>query len=143
MVDRRLSSNSKQNLFDSVQQYLTEQPDSNVLDLTDQEIVDLTVIYDQLTRFNELKELNLSNNNFTRLPIDMSKLHKVENLNLQNIEFSDFSQCVKSLATMPALRSLYINLTEEEQVDLIMKNLPNLEYLNGLPVDRDDVEDQN
>ena len=143
MVDRRLSSNSKQNLFDSVQQYLTEQPDSNVLDLTDQEIVDLTVIYDQLTRFNELKELNLSNNNFTRVPTDMSKLHKVENLNLQNIEFSDFSQCVKSLATMPALRSLYINLTEEEQVDLIMKNLPNLEYLNGLPVDREDVEDQN
>ena len=141
MVDRRLSSNSKQNLFDSVQQYLTDQPDSNMLDLTDQEIVDLTVIYDQLTRFNELKELNLSNNNFTRIPTDMSKLHKVENLNLQNIEFSDFSQCVKSLATMPALRSLYINLMEEEQVDLIMKNLPNLEYLNGLPVDRDDVED--
>ena len=141
MVDRRLSSNSKQNLFDSVQQYLTDQPDSNMLDLTDQEIVDLTVIYDQLTRFNELKELNLSNNNFTRIPADMSKLHKVENLNLQNIEFSDFSQCVKSLATMPALRSLYINLMEEEQVDLIMKNLPNLEYLNGLPVDRDDVED--
>ena len=62
-----------------------------MLDLTDQEIVDLTVIYDQLTRFKELKELNLSNNNFTRVPNDMSKLHKVENMNLQNIEFTDFS----------------------------------------------------
>ena len=42
---------------------------------------------------------------------------------------------------MPTLKSLYINLQEEEQVDLIMRNLPDLEYLNGLPVDRDDDEE--
>ena len=73
----------------------------------------------------------------------MSKLHKVENLNLQNIEFTDFNQVVLGLATMPALKNLYINLQEEEQVDLIMRNLPNLEYLNGLPVDRDDGDEEN
>ena len=44
---------------------------------------------------------------------------------------------------MLALKSLYINLQEEEQVDLIMRNLPDLEYLNGLPVDRDDGEEEN
>ena len=44
---------------------------------------------------------------------------------------------------MPALKSLYINLQEEEQVDLIMRNLPNLEYLNGLPVDRDEEDEEN
>lgn len=44
---------------------------------------------------------------------------------------------------MPALRSLSINLQEEEQVDLIMRNLPDLEHLNGLPVDRDEGDEEN
>ena len=38
---------------------------------------------------------------------------------------------------MPSLRSIYINLQEEDQVDVIMRELPELEYLNGIPVDRD------
>jgi len=53
------------------------------------------------------------------------------------VGFDDFAKVVRSLATMPALRSLYINLEEEDQVDLLMRLLPELEYLNGLPVDRD------
>lgn len=44
---------------------------------------------------------------------------------------------MRSLATLPSLKSLYINLFEEEQVDLIMRYLPDLEFLNGLPVDRE------
>ena len=42
---------------------------------------------------------------------------------------------------MPLLRSVYLNLQEEEQVDMLMRQLPDLEYLNGLPVDRDALED--
>jgi hypothetical protein len=42
-----------------------------------------------------------------------------------------------SLATLPNLKSLYINLFEESQVDVIMRQLPELEFLNGLPVDRE------
>ena len=41
------------------------------------------------------------------------------------------------------MRSLYVNLHEEDQVDLIMKNLPELEFLNGLPVDRETISDEN
>jgi hypothetical protein len=71
----------------------------------------------------------------------MSALANVANLNMSNVDFDDFDQTVNSLATMKSLRSLYINLTEEDQVDLIMKKLPLLEYLNNLPVDRDGLED--
>jgi hypothetical protein len=39
---------------------------------------------------------------------------------------------------MPALASLYIGMTEEDQVDLIMRRLPQLRFLNGLPVERDE-----
>lgn len=42
---------------------------------------------------------------------------------------------------MPNLKSLYINLTEEEQVDFLMQTLPDLEFLNGIPVEREDQED--
>jgi len=44
---------------------------------------------------------------------------------------------------MPVLRSLYVNLQTEDQVDLIMRHLPNLEYLNGLPVDREALDEDN
>jgi hypothetical protein len=41
---------------------------------------------------------------------------------------------------MPRLTSLFINLHEEDQVDLVMRVLENLEFLNGLPVERDGEE---
>ena len=46
------------------------------------------------------------------------------------------------LATMPSLKSLYINLQVEEQVDLIMRLMPELLFLNSLPVDRDALDDE-
>ena len=60
---------------------------------------------------------------------------------MQNIVFDDFERSVQSIATLPCLRSLYIALQTEDQVDLIMRLLPNLEYLNGLPVDRDALDE--
>jgi len=42
---------------------------------------------------------------------------------------------------MPNLKSLFINLHEEEQVDLVMRSLEDLEFLNGLRVERDILED--
>ena len=58
-----------------------------------------------------------------------------------HVNFTDFIATVDSLATLPELKSLYINMTEEDQVDLIMKKLPVLEFLNGLPVDREGLEE--
>jgi hypothetical protein len=85
---------------------------------------------------------------FTQLPYDLSQWHSVININLSNIQLDDFEMAVGSLATMPELKSLYINLHEEAQVDLIMRELPYLEFLNGLPVDReildlDELENNN
>ena len=42
---------------------------------------------------------------------------------------------------MPNLKSLFINLHEEEQVDLVMRSLEDLEFLNGLRVERDILDD--
>ena len=38
---------------------------------------------------------------------------------------------------MNSLKVLYVNLHEEEQVDYLLRTLTNLEYLNGLAVERE------
>lgn len=49
---------------------------------------------------------------------------------------------IDSLTTLPNLRSLHINLGTEEQVDYIMKHLPQLELLNGLDVEHSLAEEE-
>jgi hypothetical protein len=41
------------------------------------------------------------------------------------------------MQTLPKLHSLLMNLHMEEQVDFIIRTLPQLEFLNGLRVERD------
>lgn len=41
---------------------------------------------------------------------------------------------------MPNLTSLHLNLYEESQVDFVIRNLPNLKFLNGEAIDRKDFE---
>jgi hypothetical protein len=71
------------------------------------------------------------------LPPNLSSWQSLFNLNLSDIQIEEFEQAVQALATLPNLKSLYVNLFDESQVDLIMRLLPELEFLNGLPVDRD------
>ena len=40
---------------------------------------------------------------------------------------------------MPVLTSLHINLHQEEEVDFLLRNLPTLQMLNGLVVERDAI----
>jgi len=92
-----------------------------------------------------LKELNLEDNAIDKFPKDLSKiLPELMNLNLNgnDIDESDFKKVIESLNSIPNLESLYINLHEEEQVDLVMRILTDLQYLNGLPVERDMLEDE-
>jgi hypothetical protein len=37
------------------------------------------------------------------------------------------------------LTSLFLNLVTEEEVDYVLKQLPGLQFLNGLTVDRDEL----
>ena len=41
--------------------------------------------------------------------------------------------------TMLVLHSLHINLHQEEEVDFLLRNLPTLQVLNGLVVERDAI----
>ena len=94
-----------------------------------------------LSQFIQLKKLNLSQNLLTELTNNMSCLTKLEELNLNGNMFSNTYKTIDTIVTIPKLRLLNINLNEEDQVDYIMKVLPDLEFLNGLAVDRDDEEE--
>ena len=47
-----------------------------------------------------------------------------------------------AIKTLSSLKSLYINLHQEEQVDFIMRKLEGLEFLNGLKVEREILEEE-
>jgi Leucine-rich repeat (LRR) protein len=99
-----------------------------------------------------LKELNLSNNLIAGIPAQFWEyVPKLESINLNNNQIPQdedlFSEVVGELSKVGGLsdepdvglKSLFINLTHEQQVDLILRKLPKLEFLNGLAVDRDEL----
>ena len=126
-----------QTIEEYIQKMCEEQPELTAVDLAEHEIEDIEPLVPIIGRFAHLTELNLSNNFFTHLPHDLSCWQVLENINLSNVHLEDFEQSVHSLSTLPCLKSLYVNLFEEAQVDLIMRILPELEFLNGLAVDRE------
>ena len=67
----------------------------------------------------------------------MSNLKNVEEFNFNGNPVEDLLNAVDSLKTLPSLHVLQINLHEEEQVDYLLRTLTDLEYLNGLAVERE------
>lgn len=104
--------------------------------------IDLAELLPLFSQFRELKSLDLSNNAMKNLPSNMSCLLKLDTLNINGNVFENTYNTIDRLTSLPRLSNLQINLNEEEQVDYIMKQLPTLEYLNGLFVERDDEEEE-
>ena len=68
----------------------------------------------------------------------MSPLGHISEFNINGNPIEDIEQAVDALQTMgPGLKVLWINLHEEEQVDYLLRTLGDLEYLNGLAVERE------
>lgn len=79
----------------------------------------------------------MAENNIRKLPIDLSVLQNIYELNLNGNPIDDIVESTDSLKSMPNLKSLHISLYEEDQVDYLLRNLMDLEYLNGLAVERE------
>lgn len=126
----------------SLKELLEVQKDTEYLDLSEQSIESIADdLMPYIAQFENLKELNLEDNNIARLPDDLSEMFRnITIINLNGNEFEDYEQAIRSLATIPNLKSLFINLHMEEQVDMVMRMLEDLEELNGLPVERDLID---
>jgi hypothetical protein len=64
----------------------------------------------------------------------------IEVIDLRDNQISDLLYTISEeiIPAFPCLKDLKLNLYDEDHVDYIMKNMPHLEFLNGLPVERDD-----
>ena len=120
-----LSASGPTDVIQWLHSVIEEQPEMTSLDLSDHEIDDqlLTQMVDVIAQLPNLEELNLADNLFTVLPTDLSSWEQVTKIQLSNVNFEDFETAVHALSTMPSLKSLFINLHEEPQVDLIMHML--------------------
>ena len=68
----------------------------------------------------------------------MSYLKNLNEINLNGNPIEDIKAASESIKTIgQGLKSLNINLYEEDQVDYLLRNIEWLEILNGLKVERD------
>ena len=64
----------------------------------------------------------------------------IENINIQDTNLASFQDGIRSLATMPNLKSLYITLTDPDEVEIVRMHLHDLEFLNGKKLEADEIE---
>ena len=101
------------------------------LNLCNKNITDENDIFKELiSSYPNIINLDISDNQITFLPEDLSPLSKLQFLDIQGNPFKDFNKLVDALTTLPSLINLNISLNEQEQVKLIFEKLPNLEILN-------------
>ena len=101
------------------------------INLSNKNITDEANIFKELiSSFPNIINLDLSDNQLTYLPEDLSPLNKLQFLDIQRNPFSDFNKLVDALTTLPNLIHLNINLKDQQEVELIFQKLPNLEVLN-------------
>jgi hypothetical protein len=87
--------------------------------------------------------LQLNNNSIYRLfegEIPDSPAVNVVSLDICENPLEDVNSIISEVQMMmPNLTSLRINLYDEDHVDFIIRSMVKLEYLNGLPVERDSM----
>ncbi len=61
---------------------LKEEPQIDHIDLSGRSIINFQAVYEILSQYQNLKELNLQDNQISELPYDLSDLKHLANLNL-------------------------------------------------------------
>ena len=81
--------------------------------------------------------------NISLLPTDLSQFKSLIFLDLSNNPISDYKQVGKSLSTLAKLKQLRIDLTTVENVEIILRQLPNLKMLNDKPIQSNILSSEN
>ena len=123
--------------MDYLEEILIRYPDETSIDLSNRylyilfrKIETLKPFIPLLTKFANLKELDISYNNLFSLPPNLTSLQSIESINIMNNDFNDLMNIVEVLETLPNLKSLEISLSRKEEVTFVLYNLPNLKFLN-------------
>ena len=95
------------------------------------QLQDIDSLLPLLQQLAKLKHLNLSGNDLKALPLNLGVLSSIETIELNDNPWEDLVGVVASLQTLPVLRNLSLNLSTNDEADLVLTSLPRLEYLNG------------
>ena len=108
------------------------------LDLSSRNISDNDQIFFKINNPENFLFVDLSKNNLTSLPNDLSTFQNLQNLDLSDNPFINYQNVGLSLSTIPNLEILKIDLSTQENAYFILSQLPNLKYLNDKPVKEDE-----
>ena len=75
----------------------------------------------------------MKNCNLTSLPKELLKLNKLTTLNICNNRFKNFNLLIQDLSKINNLVDLQLDLENQNQVLIILSNLPKLNMLNEKP----------
>ena len=99
------------------------------------QIAELVPFLPLLARFSNLKRLSLHGNRIKELPVDMSQLYVLEELDISNNMLSNCDMMIMSLRTLPKLTRLVCPFKKEDE-EKIKRGLHTLEFLNNSKIIR-------
>ena len=101
------------------------------LNLSNKKITEAEKILGQIPNPEIYNSIDLSNNLLKFLPKNISLFKNIQSLNLINNKFTDYNSLSNILSCLPKLQDLNIDLSNQENVLIILSALPNLITLNG------------
>lgn len=101
-------------------------PQTDTIDLEHKNIADLRPFLGMLFKFNNLDNLILRSNKLTSIPEKINQM-KLSKLDISENDISNLEETCKTLSLMSTLKSLFIDIKDDDEVDVVIRNLPNLE----------------
>ena len=89
------------------------------------------LLNDIITQYPNITECDVNNCNLKAFPKQLMELKKISSLDIRNNQFTNFEILVESLTIYNNLTDLKIDLTDQNQVLLILSQIPKLILLNG------------
>jgi Leucine-rich repeat (LRR) protein len=78
--------------------------------------------------------LSLNGNRLQLLPTDLAALEKLNELDISNNLFRDIADLIIPLKSLPKLTHLMYSFKNDEEENIVKKELPRLERLNKKPL---------
>ena len=110
----------------------------------------LNILNQLISSYPNVNEIDLNNCNLNNFPEELLKLKHLSSLDLRNNQFSNFELLVQKLISLNNLNDLKIDLIDQNQVLMILSQIPKLIFLNEkstkdaitiVDVDEKDIED--
>jgi len=120
--------------------YFMNDPQTDTIDLELKNIADLRPFMGMLLKFDKLDKLILKNNKLKSIPEKINQL-KISQLDISENDFDNLEETCKILSTIPNLKSLHVDIKDDEEVDIVIRTLSALKYLNNESLEN--IENEN